>query len=298
MVGTVIRNGRTPFGHPMEKKIELNNYVFNYKSIGYQSIGNSTRCPLLFLHGFMGDCHEFDEIISLLSEEFYCLAVDLPGHGKTRTTGEDKHYRMENIARASIEFLDALDIDRCISIGYSMGGRLALYLALHFPKYFDRVVLESASPGLKTQEEREARVRKDLKLAQELEVEDLSSFLNRWYSQPLFSSMKKYPGFSKMLAQRLQNNAFELSKSLRNLSTGLQPSLWNALRENSVPLLLLVGELDEKFIGINTEMVSSCKFGRLEIVRNCGHNIHLESPISFARRIRHFVTPDGSLART
>ncbi|PSB01015.1 2-succinyl-6-hydroxy-2,4-cyclohexadiene-1-carboxylate synthase [Merismopedia glauca CCAP 1448/3] len=264
--------------------MKVDNYHFNYCSIG-----NSSNLPILFLHGFMGDYQEFYESILLLSNQFYCLAVNLPGHGKTQVIGGEKYYKIEYIAEGLLEFLKSLNIPKCILIGYSMGGRLALYLALHFPTYFSHIILESASPGLKTPEEREDRVQTDLKLAEELENQNLSSFLTKWYNQPLFASIKQNPDFDRMLERRLQNNPQELAKALRNLSTGLQPSLWSKLKSNPIPLLLIVGELDRKFIGINNEMLSLCQVARLEIVSNCGHNVHLEKVDLFGEKIRDFI---------
>lgn len=268
----------------MEKYIKVDNYHFNY-----YSRGSSTNFPILFLHGFLGNCQEFNQSISLLSNDFYCLAVDLPGHGKTQVIGGEEYYNMEHTAQGLIKFIAALGIKRCILIGYSMGGRLALYLALYFPEYFSQVILESASPGLRTQAERDQRIQQDIKLAKELATEDFSDFLTKWYNQPLFASLKNHPDFEKMLEHRLQSNPLELSKSLQYLSTGCQPSLWSKLHENVVPLLLLVGELDQKFISINTEMVSLCKFAQLEIVKNCGHNIHFENATLFVETIGRFL---------
>lgn len=272
----------------MEKVLKIENYEFNY-----YSRGNTTNTAILFLHGFTGDHKEFNEAISLLSNEFYCLSVDLPGHGKTKVNGGDELYRMEHTAEGLIQFLNALNIDQCILAGYSMGGRLALYTALHFPQYFQKVILESASPGLKTQEERDIRIHNDLRLAEQLETEDFLEFLNRWYSQSLFLSIKRHTNFAMMLERRLQNNPLDLSKSLRNLSTGIQPSLWKKLQGYSIPSLLLVGDLDKKFVDINTEMCRLCKFAQLEIVKNCGHNIHFENVGLFAQILRRFLTRSG-----
>lgn len=68
--------------------------------------------------------------------------------------------------------------------GYSMGGRIALYLALRFPNLFRKTVIISASPGLKTEEERQTRKESDERLALNIE-ENFESFLREWYSQPL-----------------------------------------------------------------------------------------------------------------
>jgi 2-succinyl-6-hydroxy-2,4-cyclohexadiene-1-carboxylate synthase len=105
-----------------------------------------------------------------------------------------------------------------------MGGRLALYMTLHFPERFEKVVLESASPGLKTEKERSHRLQADLQLAQKLENSNIKDFLLNWYEIPLFKSLKNSPNFDKLIETRLANNPLELAKSLRNMGTGNQPS--------------------------------------------------------------------------
>lgn len=267
----------------MEKSINFNNYEFYYSLMGNQDLPT-----ILFLHGFMGDHKSFEPIMSLLSNQFSCLALDLPGHGKTKVIGGDECYTMPQTAEAVIKVLDKLDIQKCFLVGYSMGGRLALYLTLKFSQRFYKVVLESASPGLKTEEECLQRIKSDKDLADKLEISDFSDFLEKWYQNPLFASLKEKPDFEKLWKERLKNNPFELAKSLRNLSTGLQPSLWNELKHNEIPLLLLVGEKDEKFKQINTEMATCCPSSTLKIISNTGHNIHWENMITFVKEIRQF----------
>jgi 2-succinyl-6-hydroxy-2,4-cyclohexadiene-1-carboxylate synthase len=256
----------------------------------YSFSGDRDKPLILFLHGFMGDSNEFNEVISLLSEKFCCLAVDLPGHGRTKVIGDNGYYSMQNTAHGLINLLDNLNIEICSLIGYSMGGRLALYLNLHFPQRFSRVVLESASPGLKTERDQAERIQRDLELAHQLEIIDFPVFLLKWYSQPLFASLNKHSSFNIMLEKRLQNNPLELAKSLRGLSTGQQPSLWDKLKNNQNHLLLLVGEYDEKFRAINSEMVRLCESAQLKVISNCGHNIHFENPKEFALNLQSFLS--------
>lgn len=271
----------------MEQSIAVAPYHFHY-----YTVGRSNHPPLLFLHGFMGDCHEFDPVMSLLSDQFHCLAIDLPGHGKTQTASPDQPYTLQQTAEGLIRCLDALNIKNCFLLGYSMGGRIALYLTLHFPSYFSRVILESTSPGLKTEAERTARLEHDLKLAQALETKDFPTFLTQWYHQPLFASLTQHPKFEQLLNARLQNHSFSLARSLRNLSTGCQPALWEKLEQNTIPLLLLVGKFDAKFVRINREIASLCRSARLEIIDQAGHNIHFEQVDRFVETTRHFLATD------
>lgn len=263
--------------------------MFDCIKFHYSFRGSKDNPLILFLHGFMGDSQEFNEVISVLSNQFCCLVVDLPGHGQTRVLGGEDCYIMTNTAQLLINWLKQLTVKKCILVGYSMGGRLALYLALYFPQYFSNVVLESAAPGLKTEGDRLERMKRDFELGQKLENTDFSLFVSNWYNQPLFASLKNYSDFELMKARRLQNNPLELAKSLRNLSTGCQPSLWDKLQQNKIPLLLLVGEYDEKFKAINSEMAQRCQSAQLEIIPDSGHNIHLENPKAWVDRVGLFL---------
>jgi len=273
----------------MEGILSFGNY-----QLGYSLTGKSDRPSILFLHGFMGDRRDFAPIISRLIDHYQCLTIDLPGHGKTQVV-EEIEYGMESTAWAIVGVLDQLRISKCFLVGYSMGGRLALYLMVHFPERFMGTALESASPGLRTEEERRQRVQKDWQLAMELETTDFTKFLTTWYEQPLFASMKRLsdrskisPAFAQMLERRQQNQPHELAKSLRNLGTGSQPSLWAELAKNQVPLMLLVGELDQKFVQINQEMLAHCPSAQLRVVKDCGHNVHFENVQSFVESLRGF----------
>ncbi|MBD2208939.1 2-succinyl-6-hydroxy-2,4-cyclohexadiene-1-carboxylate synthase [Calothrix sp. FACHB-156] len=266
----------------------LINYQFNYSLIN-----NPNKPVILFLHGFMGKMDEFDEAITLLGDEFSYLTIDLPGHGKTQVLGTDECYTMPYTAQALIKLLDELQITNCFLVGYSMGGRLALYLTLHFPERFSKVVLESACPGLVTEAERLARIQHDYhigrKLIRSLETSDFATFLSNWYSQPIFGDIIHHPKYELMLESRLQNHPLELDKSLRFMGTGYQPSLWEKLKESKNPLLLLVGEYDDKFIDINQKMADICQNAQLKVIENSGHNVHLENTSEFVQHLRMFL---------
>lgn len=268
-----------------QQRLSIKDYQFNYSWKGKPG-----QPIILFLHGFMGDRDDFDPAISFLGDRFCCLTIDLPGHGYTKVYGQDSCYSMAQTARALIELLEELEIEQCFLVGYSMGGRLALYLIIYFPQYFFKAILESASPGLATAKEREQRIKQDLNLAAELESVNLAIFLERWYRNPLFISLRKHPHFSQVYQKRIDNNPLQLAKSLRNLSTGIQPSLWQELIQNTVPTLLIVGGLDRKFMNINSRMAEMNQIFDLQIIGNSGHNIHWEEPAIFAAAVQKFFT--------
>ena len=254
-----------------------------------KTYGDQDNPAILFLHGFMGSGEDWRAVIQGLATHYFCITVDLPGHGKTGIGQSKRYYAMPGAAENLIRMLDGLRIRKCIVVGYSMGGRLALYLALHYPDRFFKGILESASPGLSKREDRLARISHDEKLASELESVPFATFLHKWYSQHIFESLKGHPDFPVLLENRQGNTPGELALSLRHMGTGKQPSLWDGLRHNRVPLLFMTGELDAKFRGIASRMEGMCPYSRMKIITGCGHNIHFENPSAFIESVKSFI---------
>jgi 2-succinyl-6-hydroxy-2,4-cyclohexadiene-1-carboxylate synthase len=252
----------------------------------YTIHGEPDRPWLLLLHGFLGRGADFGQIVAALSPHYRCLCIDLPGHGQTEVhCADERLFQMPATALAIVELLDALQIPKIVLYGYSMGGRLALYLALKFSDglgptgghRLSHLILESASPGLRTLAERQARLQSDRQLAHRL-VADFPQFLADWYAQPLWQSLQQHPGFGELADRRLQNRPLELAKSLRNCGLGSQPNLWDELANCPIPVLLLVGAQDRKFLEINQQMLKLLPTASLSVINNAGHNINFENP--------------------
>ncbi len=256
--------------------------------------GDAAHPTILFLHGFMGAGADWRATIATLQHEYRCLAVDLPGHGAS-VGMPDAAYTMEGAAQTLLDLLDHLGIDRCAVVGYSMGGRLALYVALHHAGRCARLVLESASPGLATEVERAARRTADEARARRLEAGDLQPFLNEWYRQPLFASMEEHAGLvERMVQARLRNDPRELARSLRGMGTGRQPSLWERLSALRVSTLAVAGGLDRKFVEIAERMARLSPEVQPTVVQDAGHTVHAERPHRFLGLLRAFLDNRGN----
>ncbi len=216
--------------------------------------------PLLLLHGFTGSGRSWQPLLADLSPHFRIITVDLPGHGLSVMPDDPNRYAMPMVA-ADIELLlHEMGYTQSALLGYSMGGRLGLYLAHHYPERFHALILESASPGLKTRPEQEARMAADEELATTIEASDIQSFVDKWERLPLFSTQcdRLSPEEQQRLRQdRLSRDPAGLASSLRGMGTGVQPSLWSALSEVAQPTLLIAGQEDTKFVGIAEEMASA-----------------------------------------
>lgn len=259
--------------------------------------GERGRPVVLFLHGFMGSAGDWREVFGQLAGDFYCIAIDLPGHGKTRVMSDSKAFSMAACARGIRTALLAEGLAPCHLAGYSMGGRLALYFAVRYPQIVQSLVLESASPGLPTAAERRDRRRQDTVLGDRLLREDFAEFLQAWYRMPLFGALAQHPTFPELLQRRQRNEPAQLRMSLQHMGTGSQPSLWRFLPALPMPVLLLAGEGDTKFVQINQRMAGLCPQATLRLLSGCSHAVHVENTTGYAEAVGAFLAQNSMFIR-
>ncbi len=248
--------------------------------------------PLVLLHGFTGSHRSWDAVVPALASIGRCVAVDLPGHGESDFEADAGAYSMESASTALASSLDALRVGPATLIGYSMGGRLALYFALTRPERVRRLVLESASPGLATEAEREARRRSDEALARFALDHGIEAFVDRWESVPTLWTERRLPPHTRMCLrqERLRCTPAGLAASLRGMGTGRQPWLGDRLGSAAMPVLLVAGTDDPKFVEIAQSMSRCLPDGTLAIIPGAGHNVHLECADEFVELVGRFVS--------
>lgn len=247
--------------------------------------------PLVLLHGFTGSAQSWQSHFQTLGDHFSLIAPDFLGHGKSDAPAHPSRYSMEHCAADLLALLNQLEINRTHILGYSMGGRVALYFTLTYPQRIANLVLASASPGLADPHERAQRAANDAALAARIERDGIASFVEYWTNIPLFATQRDLPGpvRAALYQQRLENRADGLANSLRGLGVGVQPSLWDQLPNLEIPTLLVAGALDRKFTAIAQAMSQSMPNARLTIVPNAGHTIHLEQPEFFDQLVTQFL---------
>jgi 2-succinyl-6-hydroxy-2,4-cyclohexadiene-1-carboxylate synthase len=179
-----------------------------------------------------------------------------------------------------------------VYVGYSMGGRLCLRLALDRPGVVRGLVLLSSSPGIADDAERAARREADEKLAREVERDGVDAFLDRWLRQPLFATLP--PDAAGLEERRAGNTVTTITHALRVLGAGAQEPLWGRLPDLEPPLLPVAGTLDEKYVDIAFGMAARVGPNvHPVLIGGAGHAVHLESPeqvASVLRRVAHDFT--------
>ncbi|HEX7300125.1 MAG TPA: alpha/beta fold hydrolase [Solirubrobacteraceae bacterium] len=234
---------------------------------------------VVLLHGFAGTGRAWDPVAERLdSERYTALAPDLRGHGAARDA------RPISVAACVADVLDVAP-PRFVLAGYSMGGRVALHVALAAPERIERLVLVATSAGLDDAAERAARRASDERLAAFAEEATIEAFADRWSAQPAFAG-------TPLQAARLwredllRNDPRSLAAALRGLGAGTVPALWDRLPELTMPATIVVGERDAKYVALARDrLLGGLPHARLVVVEGAGHGLPREAPEAVADAI-------------
>ena len=238
--------------------------------------------PLVLLHGLLGDGNDWQPVIDRLPGH-HCIALDLPGHGQHH---ELRVNDFEQSHQWLCRELASRGIERYLLVGYSLGGRLALYHASREPAGLSGLLLENCHPGLPAVE-RAARIAHDESWAERFEREPLADVLEDWYRQGVFADLDE-AARARQIVRRLGNDGKAVAAMLRATSLGQQPDLGGWLAQSTLPVTYVSGKRDHKFHQLACLMASQHrKINHLEL--DGGHNLHAHQPEAFARLLAEWV---------
>ncbi len=243
-----------------------------------QRVAGRERENVVLLHGFGGTRHMWDGVLRHLpSERYRSLALDLPGHGE------------QALGAGTITFDGCVasvlerSPERFALAGYSMGGRVALHVALAAPERIERLVLISATPGIEDAGQRSERRKRDRRLADEIEQGPIEAFVERWRAQAMFA--EDPPEVDRLArADQSRNPPDGVAAALRGIGTGEMRPLWNRLCELQMPVTVLAGRRDRKFVRVSERMVTLMPDALFQVIGG-GHCLPLENPGTVARAI-------------
>lgn len=231
---------------------------------------------VVLVHGFTQTLVSWRHVAARLAPDHEVVRVDAPGHGGSGDVEADLHHGAALLAESG---------GRGVYVGYSMGGRLALRLALDRPDLVDGLVLVGATAGIDDPDERADRRRADEAMAAQIETQGVESFLDGWLSLPLFAGLPPDPVERRA---RAANTADGLASSLRLAGTGtMDPPWWDELHRVSAPTIVLAGGLDHKFTDLGRRLVTAIgREARFLPVEGAGHAAHLHDPDLLAESVR------------
>ncbi len=239
------------------------------------------------MHGFTQTSASWARVVAELEADFEVVTPDLPGHGRSPLPepGSGLHATARALGEAG---------GKAGYVGYSLGGRCCLHLALEAPGLVERLVIVGAHPGIADEAERRRRRAEDERRAADLEGGGeavVAEFIEAWLSGPLFAHLSAEQADR---ASRLANTAAGLAASLRSVGTGTQTPVWEHLGRLEMPVLVVAGALDDKFRALAERTVDAIgSNARMEVVAGAGHAVFLERPGAFVEIVREFLAPDA-----
>jgi O-succinylbenzoic acid--CoA ligase len=244
----------------------------------YEFRGNVDSPVVVFLHGFMEEKSDLEEISSFNSSEYSSLFIDLPGHGETKI----KNFHSQNDFFTKLSKFILIFSKKPILYGYSMGGRIALHLSLHYLTP-STLFLESAGLGLKDSHEQRQRISQDLSQFDKMNSSTLLEFLYQWYQNPIFGDYIHFPHFQKNIEKKAKHDFREWQDSQAYLSAGAFPT-WpenlQILNNINFKLCYIYGEYDLKYAQAAKLLKSSLSANKLNLymVDRAAHNPHKTHP--------------------
>ena len=241
-----------------------------------------TGPPLVLVHGFTQTRRCWGPEAVALAVDHEVVLVDAPGHGRSAEIMAGLRTGGRLIADQGGE---------ATYLGYSMGARFCLHVALTNPELVRGLVLLGGTAGIEDPTEREQRRQQDLATADRIEREGLAAFLDAWLAQPLFARLPPERAFR---AERLENTVDGLRSSLEQAGTGSQDPSWHKLHRLDMPVLVLAGSEDAKFAALAERMAAEIgDNATLALVEGAGHAAHLEQPDRFLEIVHPWLTTRG-----
>ncbi|MEQ9570374.1 MAG: 2-succinyl-6-hydroxy-2,4-cyclohexadiene-1-carboxylate synthase [Longimicrobiales bacterium] len=251
----------------------------------------SDGVPLVLVHGFMGSAAAWGDLPRRLARRRPVVVPELPGHGGSDRPRDPEVYAVPRIASMLARTAEALDGVGADWLGYSMGGRIVLAGAAEGHLRPRRLVVESTSPGLSDDDARAARRELDESRAAALLADGIEPFVDAWLALPLFATQRRLaPAVrARERIRRLGADPAALAACLRGGGTGSQPSYWPALAALDVPVLLLTGGADRKFVDLADAMAARMPRARRVTVPGAGHAVHLERADAWLEAVEAFL---------
>ena len=255
--------------------------------------GKPENPTLVFLHGFLGNVDDWSETIKHLKDDYYCVSIDLPGHGHSVPKSPPLQDGFKYCHRLIRSVLDDLQVKQYSFIAYSLGGRIALdYARTQNDNGLQNLILESCHTGLTNQAEKDQRYLHDLNWAKRFATQGVIENLYKWYEQDVFSDLcyqeknivikKRSNNYGVCLANML------LATSLSKQTNALPFLLSNNIKQKPLPIYYCFGERDLKFKKLADKLSMQTNIQVTEF-NGAGHNVHQQEPLQYAQFIKQHI---------
>lgn len=248
--------------------------------------------PVIFLHGLAGDHHQWNLNLPDFEPAFEVYALDFPGHGKTGTA-PNHPYSIANHARAVLRLMEVENLEEAVLVGNSMGGHVALHLAVHHPERVTRLVLASPSGGVPFGwfDHHSSRL-----IARYLPLRYVGERILRWRMRALVERNRNHEILEKYLQKMLlrirdpaRRQPFQtmLREVVRSI---LESNLHRRVAEIDHPTLIVWGEGDRILdLEYGLQLHNRIRNSTLRIFPDTGHVPPFERPDWFHDQVEFFL---------
>jgi len=247
--------------------------------------GSTDNPTLVFLHGFLGNREDWQTTIDQLKDDFHCVTIDLPGHGRSAGSVISLENGFENCHQLIQFCLDSLNIQSFSLIGYSLGGRIALdYARTQNDLRLKHLILESCHIGLSDDTEKKKRYQFDLTWAERFSTQAIEESLYQWYEQAIFNDLSEQQK-EATIEKRSHNYGVFLANMLLSTSLSHQLCAQSYLAVTTLPITYFYGQKDTKFTNI-AKLIPQTKNIKIRCFNALGHNTHQQDPINYANNVK------------
>jgi len=172
-----------------------------------------------------------------------------------------------------------------------MGGRATLSFAINHQNKIRGLILEGTTAGIESEKIRSERIKSDEELADYIDSHNIEEFAELWMSKEIFNAQRRFSNekLKNIREKKTLNSKNGLANSLRGFGTGRMGYLGSKLNQINCPVLLITGEIDTKFTKINSVLKKKFPNTKHKIIKNAGHNTHIEEPGRFVTAVNEFL---------
>jgi 3-oxoadipate enol-lactonase len=261
-------------------RLEINNVILHYEVSGLGP-------PVIFCHGYSGSHQDWLHQVSALNGDHTVVTFDYRGHGSSAAPAGVDAYSVPLFAADVLALADTLKIDKFSLAGHSMGGFVALQVALDFPARLDSLVLVDTSAGpvdMPDQGDLQSR------LAEIARAEGMAAAFeyNAAHNPLALRGYQLFPWHRELARRRLLETSVD-GYVYAGRALAEREDMTPRLGEINVPTLIMVGEADTPFRRPAEALARGIPGARLEIIPRAAHSPNEETAPVFNALLADFL---------
>lgn len=239
--------------------------------------------PVILLHGLFGALDNLGALARFLTPNYQVISVDLPNHGLSKHSETSNYQTMANDV---IALLNDLNLAQVIIVGHSMGGKVAMEIALTEPQRVTGLIVADIAPVAYTD--------RHMLIFDALQSVDLTNLTNRKQAQQQLELMGVDSAICGFLLKNLvkTEHGFQWRCNLEGLAQAY-PEIIGGLaadRQYHGPTLFIKGEQSDYIMPSHREVINQLfPAASAKIIHGTGHWLHAEKPLAFNKIVADFI---------